>query len=358
MVGSLDKNFFQITNYPMAVVNKNLLKGNLFGNVVEKQDDEILPSGILTNLEVGAKQAYNLPIYAYRGLKGDPDANFHEGMQLSKIPYYLGGPVLVWTFKVGEGHPLKLTKQKGVGVLLYYLGIMAANESVNLPVKILRGVDLKQKYIDLVDIRPEDPAGTTKRKTEYHDVFESIDFTRWDLLYNKSIETSQNPKLINENYDKIAKKMGLGENLTDSDSAVQPYMQKLIVMSKAWKYFLAVPFVGLAIGLSSQDVWKNWKFSDFKNGVSKAFAKKPEGTGILKKTAMASKTLANALKEASYSPLKTSLIDFWAGKGLGGISKYAGKFVILATILSILAANITILSATQARNKGKRGPFR
>lgn len=356
MVGSLDKNFYQITNYPMALVHKTLPKGDLFGQVVEKEDDEILPSGTLTNLEVGARQAINLPTYAYRGLKGDPDANFHEAMQLSKIPYYLGGPVLVWTFRVGEGHPLKITKQKGVGVLLYYLGIMAANESINLPVKLLRGVDLNQKYIDLVDIRPDDPAGTTKRKTEYHEVFENIDFTRWDLLYNKSIETAKNPELINENYDRIAKKMGLGENLTDSDSAVQPYIQKLIVMSKAWKYFLAVPFVGLAIGLSSQDVWKNWNFSDFKNGVSRAFGNKSGGTGILKGTAMTSKMLGNALKEAAYSPLKTSLIDFWAGKGVGGIGKYAGKFVILATILSVLAANITILRATQAKNKGKRGP--
>jgi len=354
MVGSLDKNFPQITRDPMVFVNKNLTGANAFISVKPPQDDEILPSSIFTNLKVSARQAVKLPEYAYRGLKGDPDANFYESLQLSKIPYYLGGPVLIWTFKSGEGHPLRLTKQKAAGVLLYYLGIMAANEAINIPIKLIRGVDLNQKYLDIVDIRPITPEGNVNRKVEYHNVFESIDFTRWDLLYDRTQKANDNPKLINQNYDRIAKKMGLGENLADSDSATQPYIKKLIVMSKAWKYFMAVPFVAMAIGLSSQDAWLSWRFSDLKKGIKLAFSKKPQSLGTLKKAKITSSELIKALKESTYSPLKLSFIDFWTGKNLNGLARHTGKITIVSAIASVLVANFTILRAAQGKNKGPK----
>ena len=122
-----------------------------FGN-----QDELLPNDRITKVKTGVKQASKLPKYAVEGLKGNEDANFFEFLQLGKIPYWVGGLVLVGCFAAGGKSSIPLAKQKAAGVLLYYLAAMAAKALINKPVKFFKGVDLNRKYDDHVSLQQRD----------------------------------------------------------------------------------------------------------------------------------------------------------------------------------------------------------
>ncbi|MFA6990178.1 MAG: hypothetical protein WC197_08930 [Candidatus Gastranaerophilaceae bacterium] len=70
-------------------------------DAAENMKDSILPNDPITKLRVKIEQATKVPDYIYNGLNGDPDANFFEYLQLSNIPYYIGGPVLTGMFMAG-----------------------------------------------------------------------------------------------------------------------------------------------------------------------------------------------------------------------------------------------------------------
>ena len=72
--------------------------GDILNINLQTADDKLLSTDALTSLKINAKQISQLPDYAYRGLKGDPDADFHEFIQLGKIPYVVGQPMLVAMF--------------------------------------------------------------------------------------------------------------------------------------------------------------------------------------------------------------------------------------------------------------------
>lgn len=313
-----------------------------------KVSDEILPNDPLTKLKIGVEQATSLPEYAVRGLKGDPNANFYEYLSLGKVPYYIGGPALaaVAMSAVTSYNPqatqgiVKNVKKLGMGVLMYYAGASLAKTVIDLPVKYFRGVDLNHPYRDVVDLRATNAQGISPKKKEYHNVFESVDFTRWDLLYNHKQAKADK---INSAFDEIGKKYGIDENLNDSDSTLKSNIKQTIVMAKSWKYALSVPFVMLGLGLSKQQPWETvgkGLVKDIKQIIN------PSSALDLKSRLVRAKEVVN---QNTLKPLIQSFTQLWHGQTKA--SSALGKAVVLGTALSTLYANYSILKKTSAEDE-------
>ncbi|OGI21777.1 MAG: hypothetical protein A2287_08490 [Candidatus Melainabacteria bacterium RIFOXYA12_FULL_32_12] len=317
---------------------------------INKAHDEILPTDIKTKTRVNITQALSLPEYAVRGLKGDPDANFFEFLQLAKIPYYVGGPILALCFAAGGDAAKAITRQKAVGVGLFYLAAMLASKAINVPVKMFTGVDLDQSYKKIVRLRTKSPDGLSPMRKEYHKVFESTDFTYFDLLRHGEDKAAHNHRIINKNFNDIAKKMGINHNLNDSDSTVKPNVKKLIIMSRAWKYALTIPYAALAIGLSMQDSWKNLG-NQLKNDFVRNALTSKQGMSPLENTWFRIKGAGLTLKGQFWNTLKNSVKDFWNGTGAKGITKYYGKAAVISAITATLLANWSILRAGSLKDK-------
>ncbi|EKE02757.1 MAG: hypothetical protein ACD_20C00337G0028 [uncultured bacterium] len=317
---------------------------------IHKAHDEVLPSDLRTKFRVNVNQASSLPEYAVRGLKGDPDANFFEFLQLAKIPYYVGGPVLAWCFAAGGKAAKEVTRQKAVGVGLFYLAAIMAGKAVNIPVKMFRGVDLDQSYKKIVRLRTRTPDGLSPMRKEYHKVYESIDFTYLDLLRQGEDKAIQNHRIVNRTFDSIASKMGFSKSLNDSDSAVKPNIKKLIIMSRAWKYALTVPYAALAIGLSSQDSWKTLG-NNLKGDFIRNSLVNKQGISPLKNILFRAKGAGLTLKGHLWNTFKSSAKDFWNGKGAAGIGKYFGKITMIGALAATLVANWTILKNSSLKGE-------
>lgn len=315
----------------------------------KKLKDKILDDSFSTKTRVAIASVASRPIYAVRGMKGAPDATFHEYLQIGRIPYYIGGPVLAALFNAGANNfnfqnklaAKKTTKHIAVGVALYYLGSALAKTVINTPVKLFRGVDLNRPYRDVIDSETESSSGILTKKKEYHKVYESIDFTRWDLLLNHDDKN----KPINANYDKLAKKYGMDENLNDSDSALKPYIKKTIIMSRAWQYALTALFVTLGIGVAKQEAWGNVLKGSLRNGIKEVAL--PKSKLNLHQRLVRAKEMLN---DNLMNPIEESFKGLWKGNAKPH-SKVIGKALILGTALATVIANVKILSATSARNE-------
>lgn len=307
------------------------------GKIIKlEKSDEVLPEGLLPKLKANLIQTSKLPEYAARGLKGDKNANFFEFLQLGKIPYWIGGSTLVGCFLAGGKKAKPVAKEIAAGVALYYAADKFAKALVDGPVRFFKGIDLNRKYKDIISLKLEADGKQSGKKSEYHNVYESIDFTRWDLLYKEDSESTQNPKDVNSEYDKIAQNMGLTKNLNDPDSTVKPYVKKIIVASRAWKSALIVPLAALSAGLSKYEGWQTWG-NELGGQLGHALKSKtlPEKAGGLLKVA----------NRHFVKPLKQSFVDLWSGKSLGGKAggKLMGRATIAAPVLATLAANLNIL---------------
>ncbi|HSA05617.1 MAG TPA: hypothetical protein P5556_00400 [Candidatus Gastranaerophilales bacterium] len=329
--------------------SSNIRFGNKKQEEIESEhapEDTLIPADRFTQLKAGCKQTSKLPEYAVNGLKGDPNANFFEFLKLGSIPYWLGGPVLVWAFGAGGKGAAKITKQKAVGVGFYYAGAALAKTLVDTPVSLFKGIDLNKKYKDIVYLKAEEKNEKAQYKEEYHKVYESVDFTRWDLLYNQNPTVSADPVKINENYDKLAKKMGIDSNLNDSDSEVKPYTKKVLAASSAWKSVLIIPLAGIAGGLSHYEGWENLG-RGLKKELSDVFSAK-SALSTMERT----KKLMNISNDHLFSHVKNSFVNLWKGEGkTGNINKNLGKAYILGSIATVALANFNILRISKVKKE-------
>lgn len=309
-----------------------------------EKHDEIMPNDFITRTKIKIKQASKLPEYAVNGLKGDKNSNFFEFLQLGNIPYWVGGPMLVWCFGAGGKGALKITKQKAAGVGLYYIAAIAAKALIDTPVKLLKGIDLNRKYKDIVPMQIEPGENSSGKKVEYHKVYESVDFTRWDLLYREDEKSIENPDSINEEYNNIAKNLGIEKELNDSDSTVKPYIKKVLVAASAWKTALMVPLAGLSAGLANYKGWSDVG-KNLGEGLKTVFGPKESMSGM-EKIVTRAKGLGNLAKDHLIKPLGKSFAALWKGESVKFIpgGKHLGKFAILGTAASIVLANLNIIN--------------
>lgn len=326
------------------------------GKVVEKLRTKLLPDDPLTKLQVGIKQAKKLPEYAYRGLKGDPDANFFEFLQLGKIAYWSGGPTLVALFGLGR-HKLT-TMQKGAGVVAYYALAAAGKAVIDAPVKLFRKIDLDHPYKNVVSCRAVNKEGFSPKKVEYHSALESHDFTRFDLFENNEDETAKDGRLANKHFDKMAKAMGIDASLNDSDSTVKTYMKRLVATSRAWKYAMIIPFSAIAIAMSKSGEW-GLNFAP-----QNVFDEKLSPETFKKMYRSVLRPIGNAFKgqvwngkinipaeKLGFVKKLVELVNKKAFENTNLVGIPVGKIGLAATAAMIAYANYTILKATSGKHK-------
>ena len=311
--------------------------------VVRSQEhDRLRKDDFVTKVKIGIDTAMNTPGYAYRGMKGDPDYNFYEQQKVSKVPYYLGGIGLAAVCLAGrnalDADCMKgnkaMFKKVALGVVLYYIAREIANAVINVPVKLFRGIDLNMPYRKVTALREANPMNLpNNKKPSNQKVFESTEFTRWDLLYNRGKESN-----LNETFDKLAKKFGATHKQADSDSKLMSKIRKLIIMATSWKYVLSAPFVMTALGMAQQKAFEDADFKAiFKNAA-----------GIFKTgTENRFKKFGRSFNENLIKPIGKSIVQLW--KGNSTASKIFGRTAIIASVLLPIVANAMILSKTSIK---------
>ncbi len=288
--------------------------------------DTLLKNNLITRTRVGYDKFTNaLTIYPAKGITGNKNSNFYEFLTMGTVPYVAGSAMLMGVFNLANKHFSHYDKKKAdvigkklaLGVIFYGLAKEISKNFVTYPVKRLTGVDTELPYAKVNYELPDNVNDTDVVSIEYHKVFESVEFPRWDLLYGDDTKG----EVRNKYYDKIAQKLGLGEDLPDSDQEVKPIIREIVVKSNMAKTISSYLWAATAVGLAMQKPWEG-----FMDMATLKFWKKEEFKQTL---------------EAFGKSAKDSVKAFWKGEGQG-IKKHSGKFMVgvsaLATVLGV--ANI------------------
>lgn len=263
-----------------------------------------------------------ITLYPIRGMKGSVNSNFYEFLTMGMVPYIIGSGMMIAVFNGvtkhfepnQAKHASSIGRKMALGVLFYGALKSLSKKFIEVPVYLKTGVDVNMPYKDMKTPLPEKPGeDALDKRNEYHQVFESVDFPRWDLLYDM-----KKGKPRNYYYDKVAKRMGLGKDLADSDQEAKPKIKEMIIRTKTWTTLSSYLWAGLGVALAVQDGW------------DKAFVKNNSEVKIF------SRQFAKDLKDG----FKESCKQLWNG----GVNKSptraaAGKAFVLA------AATSTVLGA-------------
>lgn len=226
------------------------------------KEDKLLDCGVVTKSRIAMdKFTKAFTIYPAKGLAGSKNSNFYEFLTMGTVPYIIGSGMLMAIFNSVNPSFLpfdkkaasKLGNKMALGVLFYALFKESSKLLINYPVKWKTGIDTELPYakVNYLLKEHEDDDSTS---IEYHKVGESVDFTRWDLLYAKP----EDKKPLNFRYDKIAKKNGLGENLNDSDQEVKPIYKEVLIKSKLAKSISSFMWAATGVALAFQKPWENY----------------------------------------------------------------------------------------------------
>lgn len=350
-------------NYPQVSTHKRITAQNNFKAIAENQESKkekslkdyktikedmlVEPNTLGKRIAINTMKTLDIPLLHFpRGLSGAPGFTFFEFLQTAKFPFYVGGPILAALFYAGvkkdnlkaAGAAQKVAKHMALGVGLYYVGAGLARFIVNKTVKASRGFDLNQPYAKAVP-GEVNQTGAFKKSVEFHKAYESADFTRWDLLYDKKKNTTNE---INRRYIEIAPKYGIKKETNDIDSTLKPLMKKTIIMARAWQYALTAFYVTLGIGMANQKAWEKAPAGGFKHLLK---------DGILNKKLDKQTRLYNAkllVHDNIIKPFGESFLQFWKGKNK--VTSIAGKTTIIAAGVATLTAIAMLLSKTTGRH--------
>lgn len=219
-------------------------------------------SPVSNSLRIGMDKFQNaVTVYPIKGLQGSKNANFYEFLTMGMVPYALGSLTLMAVFNAASKFfspneaksASKLGHKMALGVIFYGIAKNVSKKLIEGPVKVKYGIDMNLPYKKVVNELPESVNDKDLISHEYHKAFESVDFPRWDLLYDSKYYGNER----NSYYDHIAKKMGMGKNLTDSDQVVKPKMKEIIVKTRTFTTLSSYLWAGVAVGLAMQTPWEN-----------------------------------------------------------------------------------------------------
>ncbi len=266
-------------------------------------EDHIIEKRPTTGVRIFADKLVNdVFSYAPKGMSGSKNSNFYEYLSLGLIPNLVGSAMLILASnalnnKFGGTDSLFANmngRKMAGGVVLYAAGKWLGNKIINKGVQAKTGIDLEMPYKKIVHELPDYNGDKDTTSVEFHRVFESVDFPRWDLI-NKQGEHNNNRY---EYYDKMAEKMGHTEQLNAPDQVVQPKIKEVLVKSTAAK--AVSPFIWAALGVA---IASQKPFEEFMN-----FRQKPTFTQAAKALpGQIAKTMTESVKQLS----KTKM-----GKGL------------------------------------------
>ena len=318
-----------------------------------KSETRVLPNNPKTRAKQKFQKTSSAIIdYPAKGLKGDVNSNFYEFLSMGIIPYLAGSATLMLVFNVvnrflsanSQKAASKIVNKLALGVVLYGLLKNISKPLITTPVKMATGIDVEMPYENVVYSLPTEAGKDAEIKTQYQQrkVFDSKEFYRKDLL-DKSY------------FDKIAKKMGLGENLNDSETEVSPIIQNVVATTSTAKSLSSFSCAALGVMLATQDSWDEF-FDSFKK--KERFVSQPNESFLSKcgrRLSVFGKNTVKITKQFGKSLLK-SCKTLWTGKeGKSGFPKHAGKIFILFTgaLTTFLTANSIIRAKNMAKYKNK-----
>lgn len=292
--------------------------------------DTLLSNNPITNFKVGMDKFTNaITVYPAKGLKGNKNANFYEFLTMGVVPYLTGSLTLMAVFNAANKFYKPFAKTKAstlgqkmaLGVLFYGILKSVSKSFISKPVQLLTGVDTERPYAKVIYELPDNINDSDITSIEHHKVFESVEFPRWDLLYGDEAKGQKR----NYRYDKIAKKLGMGDNLKDSDQEVKPRIKEIVIKSNLAKNISSYLWAATGVGLAFQTPWEDFfKVMTFKFWKTKEF----------KKSVV---TFGDSLAE--------SAVKFFKGEGKG-IQKHAGKMLLGAAVLSSVLGVINSVSTS------------
>ncbi len=297
---------------------------------IHEASDCIIENSFKNRAKIATDRFVNaFTIYPAKGLKGDKNSNFYEFLAMGTVPYILGSaalmaiaPIAKFYDKHGKKQASKYCNAFALGVLAYGVLKNVSKDFIKKPVKWVTGIDLDLPYKKIVRDLPSTSDGKVNANIEYHKVFESVDFTRTDLLY----DYDKYGKKRGSYYDYIARKNGLGTNLNASDQKVKPFIHKVAVKERICETWSSYAWAILGVGLCMQKSTKEFfGLAPTSSGVQKF---KPRN--LWDKTKKLGKTMLESIKEMH--------------------SKKAGKALIYTAIASTILGNIITLT----NNKPKK----
>lgn len=289
--------------------------------------DTLLKNNPWTRMRISMDKVANaFTVYPVKGLRGSRNSNFYEFLTMGTVPYLVGSGMLMAVFNGPNSkyNPFQgakarsLGRKAALGVLFYGVMKEFSKSFITKPVQLLTGVDTTVPYAKFIYELPENKYDTDITSIEYHQAMESTEFPRWDLLY--SDEASGKPR--NAKYDKIAKKLGMGENLKDSDQEVKPRIKEIVVKTMTAKNLSSYLWAALGVCVACQDSWDDFF-------ASKGFKKSAIQFG---------------------KSLKESMIEFYKGSG-SGWRKYGGKTLLGAAVLSSVLGVTNVMSSSKKPSK-------
>ena len=298
--------------------------------------DTLLKNNVGTRFKVGVDKFANaFTVYPAKGLKGSKNANFYEFLTMGTVPYLIGSGMLMAVFNSASKHyaPFQrvMSRSTGnklaLGVLFYGIMKNFSKSFISKPIKLFTGIDIEQPYAKVIYELPDDINDTDITSIEHHKVFESVEFPRWDLLYGDELKGEYR----NINYDKIAKKLGLGANLADSDQEVKPRIKEIVVKANAAKSISSYLWAATGVALACQEPWEN-----FFNVMTLKFWK---GKEFIKSLKSFGNSFVNSAKE------------LYRGTGHSGINKYSGKILLGAAVTSSVLGVLNALYSSKSPSK-------
>lgn len=316
--------------------NINFSAGENKQKQLDYTKDTLLKNNLSTNTRIGFDKLTNaFTLYPAKGLKGSKNANFYEFLTMGTVPYLVGSAMLMAIFNFNKpfmpNSKMKssaLGQKMALGVLFYGMMKEISKSFITKPVKLMTGVDTQLPYAKVNYELPDSINDTDITSIEYHKVFESVEFPRWDLLYG---DESKGEKR-NKYYDKVAKKLGLGTDLNDSDQEVKPLIKEIVVKSNLARNISSYMWAACGVGLAFQKPWqkffnvmclKPWKPEEFKNS-----------------TVQFGKSLWESAKSFIMGEKTNSVVN-----------KHSGKVLVGAALLSSLLGVINVMSSSKKPSK-------
>ncbi|MCD8025343.1 MAG: hypothetical protein LUE64_07400 [Candidatus Gastranaerophilales bacterium] len=256
--------------------------------------------------------------YAPKGMKGSKNSNFYEFLSLGLVPNLIGSGMLILvsnalnnihTGKSSAAASMTGTKFAG-GVILYAAGKWLGNKIINKGTQALTGIDLEMPYKKVVHELPEYPGDTNTTSVEFHRVFESSEFPRFDLLNKMGEQNNQRQQY----YDKITKKMGYKTEPNASDQIAQDKIRDVIVKSTAAKSVSSYIWAALGCAIAAQEPFGTYMKYPIDPGIGKKIKDFPketwrvlkESTKSLSKTTMGKVLMAGAAASSAFGILNTA----------------------------------------------------
>ena len=323
---------------------------------VNKKTEEatrILPNTPQTRIKQGFQKTSSAFLdYPVKGLKGDINSNFYEFLAMGIVPYLLGSGMFMAVFNVANryctakgrqlssatGHKLAL------GVVMYGLFKTLSKNFVTIPVKQMTGIDTEMPYENIVYPLPKEAGEAAEIEVQHQQrkVYDSKEFYRKDLL-DRSY------------FDKVAKKLGLGDNLNDSITETSPIIQNVVATTNTAKSLSSYSWAGLGVALAVNDAWLGF-FEAIKG--RKRYAP-PKDASIFGKAGCFLKTAASntwKISKSFFTSFGKSCKQLWIGPESDSFyMKHAGKIFASFTIglTALLTANAIIRAKNMAKNNNK-----